>query len=1008
MKKSLLFLWLLGITFRLLAETPPSVSHWQLVKNEGQWESPFLYRAQLPNAWFYLHQNGYTLKINDPKEQDFIREKLHHKQFKLDSSFSLNYHAIRFTWLNTKGSDSLISVEKQPFYHNYFLGNNPEKWKGNVEIAKSLGISNLYPGVDWHLTGKDLLPKHELHIAPFQSTSQIAFTIEGADSFWINKQGDLIIKTSLGWIKESKPISWQIIKGKKQFIKCAFELNKEDNSIKYKLGQYNPSLPLVIDPLLVFSTYSGSVGDNFGFTATYDSRGNLYAGGVVDGDDGDYPTTIGAFQMTYGGSPLGQFPVNLPCDMSISKYSSDGTSLLYATYLGGNQNEHPHSLVVDKQDNLIVFGTSNSTNFPIDSLGYDTSSNGGYDIVLVKLSTDGSTMLGGTFLGGRFNDGINDGALRFNYADDFRGDVYVDQNNQIFLATCSKSFDFPTTGTKTFQGNSDALVLSMDSSLQQLLWSNFYGGLGEDAAYSVKVIDTMVFVAGGTTSPQLYQGTYNGGTADGFLTRLNITTGEVNSFNYFGTPFYDQVYFIDFDSKKNIYFSGQTQGAISRTAGTYGQDNTGQFIGKYSFDLDTILLLTTFGTRTASSGNNRKPDLSPSAFLVDKCDNIYFSGWGSRIFGENNNGSTFGLPVSADAIQKTTDNNDFYLIVLSRELKKLAYATYFGGTQSEDHVDGGTSRFDKEGIIYQSVCASCPSAPGQFFVSDFLTTPGVIFPQNLSRRCSNAAFKIDFQVTKDIVASFEAEPKRGCSPLEVKFNNTSNGGISYYWDFGDGNTDTSRSPSHSYKKEGIYRIKLIVFDEFTCNVIDSAFDTIQVLGGAQPSFEVETQPCDLEVTIKNTTNEGYSPIWYFGNGDSSLDLNPKYRYPFGGMYKITLKIIDNNSDCPDTASKIITFPANPFSDPQIPNVFTPNNDNLNDCYRILGLSEECEKGKLMIYNRWGDVVFEGEVPQECWNGKFKNQGNELPEGVYYYLLVTDRNGNPGITVHGVVHLIRGK
>jgi hypothetical protein len=113
--------------------------------------------------------------------------------------------------------------------------------------------------------------------------------------------------------------------------------------------------------------------------------------------------------------------------------------------------------------------------------------------------------------------------------------------------------------------------------------------------------------------------------------------------------------------------------------------------------------------------------------------------------GVGNEGTTQGLEVSGNAYQKTTDNNDFYLIVLGKDAKNLLYATYFGGDESEDHVDGGTSRFDKRGIIYQSVCSSCPSAPPG--LNDFPTTSGSAFPTNVSYRCSNASFKFDFSTT---------------------------------------------------------------------------------------------------------------------------------------------------------------------------------------------------------------------------------------------------------------------
>lgn len=232
---------------------------------------------------------------------------------------------------------------------------------------------------------------------------------------------------------------------------------------------------------------------------------------------------------------------------------------------------------------------------------------------------------------------------------------------------------------------------------------------------------------------------------------------------YWGSIDYEQIYFIDLDINNKVYFTGQTEGKFKRTAGCYGKDNTTQFIGRLSNDLSKEEFITTFGNRT-----NSVPELCPSAFMVDNCYNIYFSGWGS-VIGIGNNGTTNGLPITADAHQKTTDNHDFYLIVLGKDAKSLKYASYFGGNKSRDHVDGGTSRFDNRGIIYQSVCASCPNSPPG--LNDFPTSPAnVVFKNNVSIRCSNASFKLDFRLGYSIDAIFTVTPKPFASNLPMPFN----------------------------------------------------------------------------------------------------------------------------------------------------------------------------------------------------------------------------------------------
>lgn len=1004
------FVLILLCSFTGIAFSQSEKQSWFLVKNEGQWAQPFLFRAELFGSWFFLEKDGYTLKINQQKGLETIREQIHSTHYNSDTKFTINHHAIRFRWLNTRGTES-FEYETYPFYYNYFLGNDTKRWKGKVPVVKNVLMKSLYSGIDWKVYAPDFNPKHELIVRPHADLTQVAFKIEGASALFINENGELVIQTSLGDIKESKPLVWQVVNGKKRFIDCRYLIHH--NSISYSIAEYNKDIELIIDPVLVFSTYSGSLGDNFGFTATYDKYGNLYAGGIVDGNDGEYPWTIGAFQTHYGGSTGGQPPINLACDISISKYASDGKSLLFASYLGGDGNEHPHSLVVDNNDNLIVFGTTNSDNFPVDSFGFDTAYNGAYDIVLVKFSEDGSTLLGGTYIGGVSDDGINNGSLRFNYADDFRGDVYVDSNNMVYLATCTSSGDFPVTSGVTqplFGGAIDGIVMKADSLFRTIAWGTYLGSSGQDAAYSIKVIDSIVFVSGGTSSPGLSMyanganKSYQGGIADGFIASFEKDAGQLKDFTFFGTDDYDQVFFLDFDTDKKLFFTGQTKGNITRSANTYGQDNTGQFIGRINQKLDNIDIITTFGKRTNAS----KPDLSPSAFLVDKCNNVYFSGWGSNVDPGLNPGSTEGLPITPNAIQPTTDKNDFYLIVLNPQLKQLVHATYFGGSITSDHVDGGTSRFDKNGVVYQSVCSSCPNNWSQSYLSDFPVTSDAVFTQNFSKRCSNAAFKIDFQVTYHIDADFEANPMNGCSPLKVDFTNKSNGGTNYQWDFGDGKTDTSTNPSHVFDKTGTYNVKLQILDSNSCNHTDTAFASIEVLTGPHPEFEYDLSFCTLEANFTNKTKGKYTLLsWDFGDSTQSQEENPSHQYQRGGKFKAVLTLENPDNGCIDSVDTTLVFADFPISNLQIPNVFTPNDDGVNDCYTILGITEECDKSKIFIYNRWGDLIYEGKLDgQSCWNGRVYNQGEELPAGMYLYIIISEHEIGRTSKTNGVIHLIR--
>ena len=177
------------------------------------------------------------------------------------------------------------------------------------------------------------------------------------------------------------------------------------------------------------------------------------------------------------------------------------------------------------------------------------------------------------------------------------------------------------------------------------------------------------------------------------------------------------------------------------------------------------------------------------------------------------------MPTTSNAYQASTDGSDFYLGVFTADASSLLYATYFGGGTSSEHVDGGTSRFDKNGKVYQAVCAGCGGN------SDFPTSVGSWSSTNNSTNCNLGAFKFSLE---NITPVISIPQPYVCLPNSYQFNNLSQGGDQYFWDFGDGNTSTQFSPSHSYQDTGHYEVTLIVSDSLGCLQEDTAVISIDV------------------------------------------------------------------------------------------------------------------------------------------------------------------------------------
>ena len=521
--------------------------------------------------------------------------------------------------------------------------------------------------------------------------------------------------------------------------------------------------------------------------------------------------------------------------MCITKFSTDGTSLIYSTYLGGNGPENPHSLVVNDNDELFVFGSTGSPNFPTSTNAYDNTFNGGIswgfigsyipypngvDIVATKFSSNGNNLLGSTFVGGTDNDGINESGANFYntsglcnfYADEYRGEIILDSAGNCYIASTTKSIDFPMVGAaqSSLGGLQDAIVFKLNNDLSSLLWSSYYGGNQNDAAYSLQINSLGdVYITGGTMSGNLNttstssQPNYNGGV-DGFIAKFD-NQNNLSAATYVGNGGYNQNYFVQIDINNDVFVFGLTNSAIpSFPAGIYSTSGS-QYIQKFTSDLSSISLSSTFGTGSVTK------TITPTAFLVSDCGLIYVCGWG----GLNGTGSTLNLPITSNAFQSTTDAADFYLGVFEEDMQSILYGTYFGGNQSPEHVDGGTSRFDKNGKVYQAVCAGC------FTNNDFPTTPGAWSTTNGSAtNCNLGVFKFALE---DINTAISVPNYYACIPNSYQFSSLSTGGNLYYWDFGDGNTSNLMSPSHLYADTGVYNVSLIVADSVSCVLSDTAF-----------------------------------------------------------------------------------------------------------------------------------------------------------------------------------------
>ena len=925
---------------------PSGQSSIRFTENKKQWDKKVLYRAQLDGGVLFLEKNCFTYNFYDKetyRQSHVGRQQPESEEQKTQQNFQppsptrnlnpIRTHAFRMTFLNSKKTVETSAKQPTSDYCNFFMGNDKSKWAGNVKNYTEVNYKNLYKGISLQIQGMQNSMKYNFIVAPQGKTDEIKLFYEGLDAISLDS-GALKLKTSVNEIIEEKPFAYQWIGGKQVEVACNFVLENTTISFQFPNG-YDKKSELIIDPILVFACSSGSIADNFGMTATYDARGDLYSGGTAFGIG--YPTTLGAFDTSWNGSSS---YVNGRTDVVITKYDSTGTFLRYSTYLGGfNGSEIVTSFIVDSLDELLLYGATGSSDFPVTSNAFDTTFNGGTllhficngtffdngtDIYVAKFNSSGSTLMASTYIGGSKNDGVNTNnttvltsacgpasfeypldSLQFNYGDQYRGEINVDHFGNAYISSSTRSSDFPIVNgfDNTLGGQQDAVVFKLNPDFSQLIWSTYLGGSDNDAGYAMALDDSLnIYVTGGTRSidfpatPGALKTAYSGGKADGYITKIKKDGTAILFSTYWGTASYDQCYFVQLDRNGDVYVVGQTQGAMPVTSGVYSNPNSGQFITKMNDSLNTLMFSTVFGN------GNGLPTISPAAFLIDDCENIYVSGWGGNII---TGVPTTGMPVTPGALQTSSgDGFNFYLFVLTSNASSLFYATYFGGNQSREHVDGGTSRFDKKGIVYQSVCAGCGGH------DDFPVTPGSwpntganVNHNTQNNNCNNGVFKFDFQVPP-AHASFTADSLHGCAPYKVNFVNHSSSWQSYLWNFGNGDTTSIiYNPNKTYTIPGTYHVTLTVKNA-ACNVSDTASLFITVYPGITANFDYTSPPCSNSVNFFDSSAIGpASWLWNFGDGQTSTQQDPVHLYATPGIYDVTL-ISKTIHGCVDTADML--------------------------------------------------------------------------------------------------------
>jgi hypothetical protein len=613
---------------------------------------------------------------------------------------------------------SVIGLDQLEGRTNYLRGRNRTDWKVGASNYRKVKYKQIYKGIDLVYYGNQNQLEYDFIVSPGTDPNLIRIEFEGAEKLTVDERGDLVIKTSAGLIRHHKPEVYQMVAGRRESVAGSYLIRGDE--VSFDIGRYNRNSELVIDPFysfgtylagngndsaqsiavdstghiyitgetrstnfprvpgsyktvpgeksdifvskmspdgtsLVYSTYLGGSADDSGFGLAVDSAGNAYVTGETQSSD--FPVTPNAFQKAFSTGNCGSGENPLPCsDAFVTKLSASGSALIYSTFIGSRESDRARAIDVDADGNAYITGTTSSQDFPVTAGAYQSTSGGGFDLFVTKLSQSGSALTYSTVFGG--------GEFDSAYA------IAVDPAGSASVAGETQSIDFPAvSGIQGRQsGKGDAFITRVNPQGSAITFSTYLGGSNLDAARAIALNDDDIYVAGGTQSsdflvtPGALQTSFKGGTpmgGDAFVVRVNPSIGLIYS-TYLGGSRADSYRLMGLavDGCGNAYIAGQTSSEDFPTT-TNGRER--KFGG--GNDDSYLSIIGPAGNQLIYStfiGGNSSDDAT--AVAIDSFGNAYVAG---GTFSDNFPTTPNVYQPNSQNIDPTRKHNDGFVVRLT-------------------------------------------------------------------------------------------------------------------------------------------------------------------------------------------------------------------------------------------------------------------------------------------------------------------------------------------------------
>lgn len=660
----------------------------QFLENKGQMTDvngntipSVLFKTQVKGMDMYLTDKGLTYIFMDSPDEKENEEDYEKKYNEKNVEKRWSRVDMTFSGASIK-KENIIKEKPSSSNYNYFYAHCPKGIYG-VKQYEKITINNIYPGIDWVLyNSAENGFKYDLIVNPGANPDVIELIYSSLNPTTIDSNGNVRSETEFGTLTENAPVSFQDkTEIQSRFIKSRVVKNEAgiyNTYLKFSIGNYDHNRLLRIDPQLVWGTFYGGFAHEGFMSFDTDAVGNLYATGYSNSDNFPVLNSGTYFNGTFGGN----WPAN---DAIVLKFSNSGV-LLWATYYGGSQNDAGCTIKIDVNNNILVTGNTNSTNFPVLN-PFQPTIGGNYDAFAIKFNNSG-TLQWATYYGGSNDE---------NRHNNIAGGLTSDNAGNVFIVGSTRSANFPVQNSGTYfsgllKGSSDGFIVKL-SSTGIRLWGTYYGGTDNDEVNSIAT-DALgdIYITGTTLSGNFpvktWGAAYFDNTAAGmdvFVSKFTNSGAHTWSTYFGGTTGIDEGICIIIDRTGNIIIEGNTSssdlpvlnpGGTSYFDNTYNGGTQDAYIAKFS--ATGVLVWSTYYGGSGNDGHAYSKTYDNLA--VDQCNNIYyyFSTTSSDINSLNPQCGSFFDGTYGGGF----NFGDCYITEFSASCK-LLWASYVGDTEED-------------------------------------------------------------------------------------------------------------------------------------------------------------------------------------------------------------------------------------------------------------------------------------------------------------------------------------